>query len=266
MPGTASAATKTVSAPCGSTVTANPGDHIVGTTLLGLPLDLGVVTDGIGQLLSGLCKVTVNVVDTVVAPAPVVGAPVASAVNGTVSSTTNSLTSAIPSKQGRPPAQGKPAPGKPQKPGTGGSPSAPAGGTSAGTTPLPDSTSPVLTGGFLTAPNYGELPFNFTTGYAPMRDYSTIPMVNAGLYSPSPGLRYGGQVPGYAPEFGILGQDGTTSSGAAIQNAGQADALPGPDEPADGVGLPVLIAVLSLSGVSAGLVRTWVLRRMAATA
>jgi hypothetical protein len=266
MPGTASAATKTVSVPCGGTVTANPGDHIVGTTLLGLPLDLGLVTDGIGQLLSGLCKVTVNVVDTVVAPVPVVGAPVASAVSGTVSSTTKGVTSAIPSKQGPPPAQGKPAPGKPPTPGTGGSPAAPAGGTPAGKTPIPDSASPVLTGGFLTAPNYGALPFNFTTGYAPMRDYSTIPMVNAGLYSPSPGLRYGGQVPSYAPEFGILGQDGTKSAGAAIQNAGQATPLPGPDEPADGVGLPALLAVLSLSGVSAGLVRTWVLRRMAATA
>jgi hypothetical protein len=266
MPGTASAETKTV--PCGSTVTAKPGDHIVGTTLLGLPLDLGVVTDGIGQLLNGLCKVTVTVVDAVVAPVPAVGAPVASAVNGAVSSTTNGLTSAIPGKQGQPPAQGKPAPapGNPQTSGAGGSPSASAGGTPAGTTPIPDSNSPVLTGGSLTAPNYSGLPFNFTTGYAPMRDYSNIPMVNAGLYSPSPGLRYGGQVPGYAPEFGILGQDGTKSSGTTIQNAGQADALPGTGEPADGVGLPVLIAVLSLSGVSAGLVRTWVLRRMATAA
>lgn len=41
-PATASAETKTV--PCGSSITAKPGDHVVATTpLLGIPLDLGFV-------------------------------------------------------------------------------------------------------------------------------------------------------------------------------------------------------------------------------
>src|SRR4051794_11369711 len=82
MPGTASAAeTKTV--PCGSTVTAKPGDKIQGTPLgLPLPVDLGIVgqattvlTSTVSGLLNTVCKVTVNVVNTVVSPVPVVGAP-----------------------------------------------------------------------------------------------------------------------------------------------------------------------------------------------
>jgi hypothetical protein len=265
MPGTASAAeTKTV--PCGSAVEAKPGDTIIGTTLLGLPLNLGIVTDGIGQLLNGLCKVTVTVVNTVVAPIPVVGAPAADALNNGVAGVTNGVSGGLNGALtgGKPPAQQQPgggAPGNPQSPG---SPGAPAGGNPAGVTPIPDSNSPVLAGGF-TAPNFSGLPFTFSTGYAPMRDYSNIPMVNAGLYSPSPGLRYGGQVPGYAPEFGVLGQAAQQPMGGGLQNAGQAEALPGAGGGmVDGAGLPMLIAVLSLSAVSAGLVRTWVLRRMAA--
>ncbi|MDT7724672.1 MAG: hypothetical protein QOI21_1248 [Actinomycetota bacterium] len=271
MPGTASAAeTKTV--PCGSTVEANPGDTIHGT-LLGLPLiDLGVVTVSktltatVNALLGTVCQVTVTVVNTVVAPIPVVGAPAADALNNGVAGVTNGVSGGIDATQralsGNPPAQQQPggAPGNPQSPG---SPNAPAGGNPAGVTPIPDSNSPVLAGGF-TAPNFSGLPFTFT-GYAPMRDYSTIPMVNAGLYSPSPGLRYGGQVPGYAPEFGILGQAAQQPLGGGVQNAGQAEALPGTGGGmVDGAGLPLLIAVLSLSAVSAVLVRTWVLRRMAA--
>jgi hypothetical protein len=273
LPGSSSAAeTKTV--PCGSTVAANPGDTIHGT-LLGLPLiDLGVVgtvsttlTTTVKSLLGTVCTVTVNVVDTAVSPVPVVGAPLAGAVNQGVGSATKGLSDATSqvgsALQGQqPPAQGG-NPGNPQGPG--GSPSEPAGGTPADMTPIPDSNSPILTGGFTSSPNYSGLPFAFSTGYSPMRDYSNIPMVNAGLYSPSPGVRYGSQVPGYSPEFGILGQNGKPSGSSGIQNAGQAEALPSVGGGmADGAGLPVLIAVLLLSGVSAGLVRTWVLRRMAA--
>jgi hypothetical protein len=260
MPATASAETKTV--PCGSTVTAKPGDRIVGTTLLGLPLDLGLVSDGIGQLLNGLCTVTVNVVNTVVTPVPGVGAPVAGAVGGAVSGATNGLAGAenqaagaLSGSTGRQPGPQQPAPGSSGNPPSPGAPR----DESAGSPLIPKPNSPVL-GGMAAAPNFGGLPFGFTTGYAPMRDYSNIPMVNAGLYSPSPGVRYGGQIPGYAPQFGILGQDSAKSGNAGTQNAGRAEALPGGGV-SDGVGLPVLIAVLALSGVSAGLVRTWVLRR-----
>jgi hypothetical protein len=209
--------------------------------------------------------VTVNVVDAVVSPLPGVGPPAASALKGAAGNATDQLSGALAgdkSQQPNPQQPGPGSPGNPQSP----SGSAPASGAPAGESGIPGVNSPVL-GGLSSAPNVGGLPFNFSTGYAPMRDYSNIPMVNAGLYSPSPGVRYGGQLPGYAPQFGILGQDGTKSGNSGIQNAGRAVALPsGGTGISDGVGMPVLVAVLLLSGVSAGLVRTWVLRRMAATA
>ncbi len=261
-PGIAAAETKTV--PCGSTVSAKPGDTIKGTTpLLGLPLDLGVVTESttvltgtVNQLLGTLCKVTVNVVNTVVAPVPVVGAPVASAVNDGAQKLTNALG------------------GSTSNPGTGGAPQqnppaqggGPSGGTPQGGTPgwtIPAANSPLLPGAF--TPDFGSLPFGLSTGYAPMRDYSGLPYATAGLFSPSPALRYGSQIPGYAPQYGVTNPDGTSAGSSGVQTAGRAESLPSAsDDFTNGTGLPLLIAVLALSGVSAGLVRTWVLRRMAA--
>ncbi|MFC9252592.1 hypothetical protein [Amycolatopsis thailandensis] len=270
MPGTAAAA-ETKTAACGGSVTAKPGDKIVGKTLLGLPVDLGTVGP-VSTILTGVlgtvCKVTVTVVNAVVAPVPVIGEPAAEALNGAVTGTTQALTGG-----------GKPAPGtqpqpQPQKPGTGtpgaGNPQTggPAGTPAQGGTPagggIPAANSPLLPGTF--TPNFGGLPFGISTGYAPMRDYSSIPMATAGLFSPSPGIRYGGQIPGYAPQFGIAAEGENAAGNPDIQNAGQAEALPNVSNgfTQDGK-LPLLIAVLALSGVSAGLVRTWVLRRMAAT-
>ncbi|RSN36804.1 hypothetical protein DMC61_01580 [Amycolatopsis sp. WAC 04169] len=270
MPGTAAAA-ETKTATCGGSVTAKTGDTILGKTpLLGIPLNLGqagpvsgVLTGTINALLGTVCKVTVTVVNTVVAPVPVVGAPAAEALNGAVSGTHEALTGggAKPAP-GTQPQPGKPAPGTPGSggPQTGG-PGAPAqGGAPAGG--IPAANSPLLPGTF--TPNFGGLPWGISTGYAPMRDYSSIPMATAGLFSPSPGLRYGGQIPGYAPQFGIETEN--QPGNPDVQNAGQAEALPSVSDgfTQDGK-LPLLIAVLALSGVSAGLVRTWVLRRMAAT-
>ncbi|WP_033291406.1 hypothetical protein [Amycolatopsis jejuensis] len=278
-PGTAAADTLTT--PCGSTITAKPGDHVKGTTpLLGLPLDLGVVgqvsgvlTGTINALLGTVCKVTVNVVNTAVSPVPVVGAPVASAVNGVVEGGTSAVQQGV-GAAGQAlggPAKESPAP-NPQQPPSGGSGGSPQqGGDPAGQTPMPGSTSPVLTGGgggapfaaFL--PNFGNLSYGFGTGYAPMRDYSGIPMAMAGLFSPSPALRYGSQIPGYAPQYGLANPAGSAGGDSTIQNAGQAQALPNSGgNHTNGLDWPVLVAVLALSGVSAGLVRTWVLRRMAA--
>ncbi|MER7858506.1 hypothetical protein ABTX61_05345 [Amycolatopsis japonica] len=270
MPGQAAAA-ETKTATCGGSVTAKPGDTILGKTpLLGIPLNLGqagpvsgVLTGTINALLGTVCKVTVTIVNTVVAPVPVVGAPAAEALNGAVAGTTQALTGggAKPAP-GTQPQPGKPAPGTPGSggPQTGG-PGAPAqGGAPAGG--IPAANSPLLPGTF--TPNFGGLPWGISTGYAPMRDYSSIPMATAGLFSPSPGLRYGGQIPGYAPQYGLATEN--QAGNPDVQNAGQAEALPSVSDgfTKDGK-LPLLIAVLALSGVSAGLVRTWVLRRMAAT-
>jgi hypothetical protein len=88
-----------------------------------------------------------------------------------------------------------------------------------------------------------------------MVNYGNIPFARAGLFSPSPGVRYGGSVSGYTPQFGILG----AANPDAVQAAGHAEAL----RPSGGtkIALPVLLAVLALSCVTAALVRTWVLRR-----
>ncbi|WP_410660138.1 hypothetical protein [Amycolatopsis sp. lyj-112] len=268
MPGTAAAA-ETKTAACGGSVTAKTGDKIFGKTpLLGIPLDLGhagpvsgILTGTINALLGTVCKVTVTVVNAVIAPVPVIGEPAADALNGAVTGTTKALTGGEKAP-GAQPAPGKPAPGgDPQQ----GGPGAPAqGGNPAGGPGIPAANSPLLPGSF--TPNFGGLPFGVSTGYAPMRDYSSIPMAMAGLFSPSPGLRYGGQIPGYAPQFGVSAENENGAGNPDVQNAGQAEALPTVSGgfTQDGQ-IPLLIAVLALSGVSAGLVRTWVLRRMAAT-
>ncbi|WP_410637657.1 hypothetical protein [Amycolatopsis sp. lyj-346] len=272
MPGTASADTKTV--PCGSTVSAKPGDRVQGS-LLGLPLiDLGLVTQAttvltttVSGLLNTVCKVTVNVVNTVVSPVPVVGAPAASALNQGVEGVTGGAQQGLRSLSGGQPAPQQPGGtgGSPQQPpAQGGSGGAPQGGTPAGTTPIPDANSPLLPG-FASTPVFGGFPFTLGTGYAPMRDYSGIPFATAGLFTPSPAIRYGSQIPGYAPQYGLSGPDGAADGNSGVQTAGQAEALPSASDGfTNGSNLPLLIAVLALSGVSAGLVRTWVIRRMAA--
>lgn len=272
LPASATAETKTVE--CGSSVTAKPGDKIRGTTpLLGVPLDLGVVTEtttvltGTIDKLSGvICEVTVTVADTVVKPVPAVGESAAKAVKDGVAGTTNELSDAANSLTGggneaaprNPPGDGtQPAPENSPGPGdqraqTGGSPS----GRS-----IPAPNSPVL-GGSMGLPGFAGLPTSYGTGYAAMRDYSGIPMATAGLFAPSPGVRYGGQIPGYSPEFGILGESAEQQApDDGVRNAGQAQALPGSGGTNGGATLPLLLAVLALSGVSAALVRTWVLRK-----
>ncbi len=93
------------------------------------------------------------------------------------------------------------------------------------------------------------------SGRSPMADYSSIPFARPGLFAPSPGVLYGGSVPGYTPQFGILGTDNRDG----VQAAGHAEALSAPA--GDKIAFPVLLAVFALSGVTAALVRTWVLRK-----
>ncbi|WP_158879574.1 hypothetical protein [Amycolatopsis anabasis] len=271
-PGTAEATVITGS--CGSTITGKPGDaiRVDPSSLLGLPkgtlpaLDLGFISLGtktlskaipiVGSVLTKICSVTVTGVNTAASPVE----SGASAVNQAVTNGAKAFGDAVGGAL-------KPG-GSSQKPPANGSPQTPPGngtntpgGQVGGPAPgghLPESTSPVLGGD---PASFGILPASFGGGWAGMRDYSGLPYATAGLFAPSPGVRYGGQIPGYAPEFGILGQDGKQSAGnPGIQNAGNAEALPG--GAGDGVGFPVLLAVLALSGVSAALVRTWVLRKI----
>lgn len=89
-------------------------------------------------------------------------------------------------------------------------------------------------------------------GRVPLFSYGSLPFAMPGLYSPSPGVRYGSQVP--------RASNGNGVDGDPIQAAGRATALPRLGGPG-GVGLPVLLAVLLLACVTGALVRTWVLRR-----
>ncbi|MGW4058988.1 hypothetical protein ACWEGE_11950 [Amycolatopsis sp. NPDC004747] len=102
-----------------------------------------------------------------------------------------------------------------------------------------------------------------TGGSAPMRDYSGIPTATAGT-AVAPGVRYpaNGTLPGdvSAPQAGD--QSGQSGQGADVRDAGNAQSLASNSAPND-VQLPMLIAVIVLAGVTAGLVRTWVLRRAA---
>lgn len=103
---------------------------------------------------------------------------------------------------------------------------------------------------------------------AARRDYGGIPVVSApsaGISVP-PDLRYppSSGVPGQpnSPEFGILGaEQGQGGQPGDVRNAGNASALAASDSTGQ-VQLPMLLAVVALAGATAGLVRTWVLRRV----
>jgi hypothetical protein len=136
-----------------------------------------------------------------------------------------------------------------------------AGGGNGPVTSMPHPNSPVIGGlglGDVQLYDPNGLPYNF--GRSPMAMYANLPFAQPGLFSPTPGAQYGSSVPGYSPQFGILGGDGQPDG---VEAAGHAEALAAPG--GDRVALPVLLAVLALSGVTAALVRTWVLRRTIAS-
>jgi len=197
---------------------------------------LGQIVSGVQGALTSGCGIVVNVVNTAAAPVQ----------DGTkaVAETSKKVVGAIvPGGGGSAPGGGTGSPG-------GGGPGAGNPGTN-----LPGPNQPPV-GGYppggwsLYQPGLGDF------GRWPMADYGSVPYAQAGLFSPSPGVRYGGSVPGYTPEFGILGTD---NQGDGVQAAGRAEALTPPE--GQKIALPVLLAVLALSVVTAALVRTWVLRR-----
>lgn len=91
--------------------------------------------------------------------------------------------------------------------------------------------------------------------HLPLSDFSAMPYgigFRFGAWS-APAFRYGRDVPGYSPRFGILPE-----ADDDLTRAGTVRALP---ILGGRVALPVLLAVLMLGAVSGTLVRTWVLRR-----
>ncbi|GAA1196678.1 hypothetical protein [Prauserella alba] len=109
--------------------------------------------------------------------------------------------------------------------------------------------------------------------YAAPRDYSDLPEASVPTQGSAvpPDMRYSPQdgVPGApdSPEYGVLSDggigEGGKSGGGDVRNAGNADALATDDATPNQVQLPMLLAVVALAGVTAGLVRTWVLRKSA---
>lgn len=230
----------------------NGTGHITGATIANavvaelkkIPLlgpVLGAVVNSVRSTLTSVCEVTVTGANAVAAPVQDTAAKVAD--------TSEQVTEQLLPERGAGPGPGTPGGETPGgTPGTGGGP-APGGGMPAPNQP------PV--GGL--APGDWSLYPEGLAGLArsPLDFYGSIPFAEPGLFAPSPGVRYGGSVPGYSPQFGILGTDDPTDDG--VQAAGRAEALDPPQ--GQRIELPVLLAVLALSMVTAALVRTWVLRR-----
>ncbi|HEV8559001.1 MAG TPA: hypothetical protein VGR06_21730 [Actinophytocola sp.] len=214
------------------------GAAIATSVIAKLPL-LGLLfADAIRSSLTSLCGVTVTGVNAVAAPVQSGAEQLADAANQAESQL-------VPGAGG-----GGTQPGT-SKPGGGSGGSSPGGGSSSGgSSPLLPN-QPVLGG--MSADDLSQ--FLWPGGRSPMTDYSGIPYARAGLFAPSPGVRYGGAVSGYTPQFGILGSAGQDG----VQVAGNAEALRPPS--GTKIALPVLLAVFALAGVTAALVRTWVLRR-----
>lgn len=207
---------------------------------------IGALTGDVQKTLTELCGVTTKVVNTVGGQAQ--------DSTGALADKANEAAAGV----GITPRNGS-SPGKPgTQPGKPGTPGGSQGGVAGGTPPPPQAQLPVVDGMFPMGPQLTG--WDWSTGRSPMTDYSTIPFAQAGLYAPSPGVRYGGGVPGYSPQFGILGVDNPPNDG--VQAAGHAEAIGMPS--GRDIDISVLIAVLTLSGVTAALVRTWVLRKAAA--
>jgi hypothetical protein len=199
---------------------------------------LGQIVSGVQSALTSGCGIVVNVVNTA-------AAPVQDGAKAVADTSEKVVGGIVPGGGGSAPGGGNPGTGTP-----GGGPGAGNPGTN-----LPGPNQPPI-GGY--PPGGWDLyqPGMNDFGRWPMADYGSVPYAQAGLFSPSPGVRYGGSVPGYTPEFGILGTD---NQGDGVQAAGRAEALTPPE--GQKIALPVLLAVLALSVVTAALVRTWVLRR-----
>ncbi|MGH3438037.1 MAG: hypothetical protein ACRDRN_16420 [Sciscionella sp.] len=215
---------------------------------------LGPVLGQVTSTLTNMCGITMHGLNTVA---------------GTAQDGTNALANAAQrafnpgSKSGgQPGTPGGGDPGKQGDPGTSGNPGTAPGATQG--TPPP-----------LAMPSYQGLvgtgvPFNdsliaqYGTALSPQQRYGNIPFAMPGLFSMSPGVRYGGEIPGYAPQVQALGaQQGDANN--PVRTAGRAEALPGGGLTDGTVGLPLLLAVLGFAGVSAALVRTWVLRKSLGT-
>jgi hypothetical protein len=205
---------------------------------------IGILANTVQQTLATTCGITVQGVNAVVAPVQ----------DGSraISDASGQIVGQLPGV----PAQ-QPTP-NPTTPPTGQPGSTPPPGNGQGTPSTGGGFTPIGGVGPNDVPLYGTNPFGANFGRVPLFGYGSLPFAMPGVYSPSPGVRYGGQIPGYTPGFGLPGSDPN-----GVQTAGRAQALPTSGR-MGGVAAPLLLAVLALSCVTGALVRTWVLRRTVA--
>jgi hypothetical protein len=243
-----------IPAQCGTTVQAQPGDTVQVTPLLGLPINVPIGSaagplQSINQSIAGaLCQVQVQLVapvTTYVAAAAPPLAPLTSTVEqGSRTALGGPAPAAAPAQA--PAATAAPAPVAPRAV----VPPAPAA--------LPPTAIAAAAPAF--APSFNSLPSSFLGGATPSTLPGGLPAAGAPAYDPSqllgsafPGLKAG------APAY--LGYD----PASAVTTASQVQALP-VDGMSNGMGVPVMLAVLALAGVAAFVVRAMVLRRATAAA
>lgn len=189
---------------------------------------LGTLDQTVRATLTAGCAVTVTGVNQVVAP-------VQDGTEAIAEISEQAVGTVVPGVQKPPAPQPQPGP-NPQQPGANPNPGA-VPGVSAGAPGNRD---------------FSLYPVGANFGRVPLFTYGSLPFALPGVYSPSPGVRYGSQVPRASVGNGIEGD--------SVQAAGRATALPRLGGPG-GVGAPVLVAVLLLALVTGALVRTWVTRR-----
>jgi hypothetical protein len=281
----ADAASPIVVGDCNATVTGKPGTPIsldVGAAL-GQPKTLVVPIGAIpqsgskvindatavknassGSLLSGLsgtvsgllgqgCSVTAKTVNTAAKPVQKAAKPVTDAAKPVTKPVVEGAGKVVS------PDQQSPSP-KPQTPGHKPSPGNPPSSSHPGGGATSPAGRQLPTGVPAGMPLYGQLG-DYGTTTSPASLYGTLPGAAPAGFTPPPDSKYGLNTPGYAPTFGKLG--GPPQQGdEAVRRAGTAEALPGSQKnPLNDIGVPLLIGVIAISGVTAGLVRTWMLRK-----
>lgn len=222
--------------------------------LKGIPLlgpVIGLLVGGVQQALTAGCGVTVQGLNAAAAP---IQDGTKTLADASQKATGGGGTTNPGGGGGTTPGGG----GGGTTPGGGGGTTSPGGGTTGGTGSNFPAAGGVSSSG-VQLYQFGAGPgSSYDYGRVPMFSYTNLPFAVPGEFAPSPGVLYGGSVPGYSPQVGNLNALVPDSDG--VQTAGRAQALPGVVG-GGGVAIPVLIAVLALAGVTAALVRTWVLRR-----
>lgn len=291
-PGTAAGSSPLVAGDCGTTVTGEEGQPISldlesalglsgaptiaigeagsGTNTISVPgsqllehlTDLPLLGSVIEAAVPSVCEVTVEVVNTASAPVQDAAEPATEGLRETTESVRERVAPEAEPEPGSPPESGSGNTPEPEpQPESGGQESA---GSTGGqeSEPEPSMRTP---NSDVHRPDSAPGGASTAGSLLPVEDFSSTPQDASAApgESPaataSPGVRYGSEVPGYSPEFGLLGDEEEHGAQHDVASAGSADALPSGS--GGKVEVPVVLAVLALSAAGGALVRTWALRR-----